>query len=261
MNDIRGVVCMNEDDRESFLESWRKYFGDAELPIAVFYSEDYIEEVRRDGHTDHSCVIEDLSEARAGRTLVYTAENIGCRGGKKYLGFAPDIEIDDFEYFLSYGIPGKVDGERYKKSPELVNESLKFAPPFTAPKRAIVFKRWDKLSPSDDPEVVVFFASVDVLSGLFTLANFDEAEPNAVICPFGSGCSLIVYHPYAELRSSRPRCVIGMFDISARPYVGDGILTFAVPMNKFQRMVDNMDESFLTTETWAALLNRREGGE
>ena len=252
---------MKPEMMDGFISKWRRYFGDAELPIAVFYSDSHEVEMGREGCGSHSCVIEDLSEARAGNTLVYTGENIGCRGGKKYLGFAPDIEIDDFEYFLSYGIPGKVDGERYKKSPELVKESLEFAPPLTAPKRAIVFKRWDKLSPSDDPEVVVFFAPIDVLSGLFTLANFDEAEPNAVICPFGSGCSLIVYHPYAELRSSRPRCVIGMFDISARPYVGDGILTFAAPMSKFQRMVDNMDESFLTTETWAALRSRREGGK
>jgi len=27
-----------------------------------------------------------------------------------------------FEYFLSCGIPGKLEGERYKKSPELVKE-------------------------------------------------------------------------------------------------------------------------------------------
>lgn len=241
-----------------FTSRWNRYFGDSELPIAISYSDDYDNTAKPSDCRNHSCVIEELSEVRKGKTLVFNADNICCMGGKRYLGFRPDVEMKDFEYFLSYGRPGKVDGERYKKSPELVRESDKFAPPLVAPKKAIVFKRWDKLSPSDDPEIIVFFATIDVLSGLFTLANFDEAEPNGVICPFGSGCSSIVYHPYVELKSSRPRCVIGMFDISARPYVGEGVLTFAVPITKFVKMVDNMDESFLITDSWSVLRKTRE---
>lgn len=81
------------------------------------------------------------------------------------------------------------------------------------------FKRWDRLDEADDPAVVIFFAPPGVLSGLFTLANFDEVDPQAVIAPFGSGCSSIVYHPYRELDSDRPRAVLGMFDVSARPCV------------------------------------------
>lgn len=49
---------------------------------------------------------------------------------------------------------------------------------------------------------------------------------------------------------------MGMFDISARPYVGDNILSFAIPITKFERMADNMDESFLTTDTWKGLYVR-----
>lgn len=241
-----------------FISRWNRYFGDAELPIAVFYSDDHGGEAEKGRCGGHSCVIEELSEVRDGRTRIFDADNIGCMGGKRYLGFRQDIDMKDFEHFLSYGKPGVMDGERYKKSPELVRESGEFATPFVAPKKTIVFKRWDKLSSSDDPEIIVFFATMDVLSGLFTLANFDEAEPNGVICPFGSGCSSIVYHPYVELKSNRPRCVIGMFDISARPYVGEGVLTFAAPMTKFVRMVDNMDESFLITESWSVLRKTRE---
>jgi hypothetical protein len=165
--------------------------------------------------------------------------------------------MPDFDYFLSYGIPGKLDGERYKKSPELVRESVQLSPSFRAPKHFIIFKRWDKLSASDEPDVVFFLAGLDTISGLFTLANFDEAEPNAVICPFGSGCSSIVYHPYMELRLPRPRCVLGMFDISARPCIGENTLSFAAPFPKFVRMVENMSESFLETKSWKVLRRRR----
>ncbi len=63
---------------------------------------------------------------------------------------------------------------------------------------AYMFRRWDKLSPEDNPEVVIFFARPEVLSALFTLANFDQADPNGVICPFGSGCSSIIHYPRLE---------------------------------------------------------------
>ena len=164
--------------------------------------------------------------------------------------------MPDFEYFLSYGIPGKLTGERYCKSPELVKEIMKHLPAFKAPGRFIVFKRWDKLEESDYPEVVIFFAEPDVLSGLFTLARFDEVEQNAVFTPFGSGCSTIVQYPYLERDSAHPRGVIGMFDISARPFVPNNVLTFSVPMNKFVTMIENMEESFLITDSWLKIQKR-----
>lgn len=248
---------MRQDAKDDFVDKWNLYFGDAELPIAMFYSDGHEDALSARGRKARSCVIEDLSYAREGKTLVLDADTIGCPGGRRYLGFSPDIDMKDFEYFLSCGIPGKLEGERYKKSPELVKESMKYTQPIIAPKKRIVFKRWDKLTEEDEPEIVIFFAKHDVLSGLFTLANFEEAEPNGVICPFGSGCSSIVYHPYAERKSQRPRCVIGMFDISARPYVGEDVLTFAAPFSKFVRMVDNMDDSFLTTDSWTTLMRAR----
>ena len=50
-------------------------------------------------------------------------------------------------------------------------------------------------------------------------------------------------YPYQEKDQSRPRGVLGMFDVSARPFVPDNKLTFAVPLNKFMSMVNNMEES------------------
>ena len=77
--------------------------------------------------------------------LCFDAESIGCFGGQRYLGFRKEIR-PNFEYFLSCGIPGKMEGERYKKTPEIAAEVVKFAPPLDAPARFIVFKRWDLLN-------------------------------------------------------------------------------------------------------------------
>ena len=77
-----------------------------------------------------------------------------------------------------------------------------------------------------------------------------------VIAPFGSGCASVVEYPYLEKDSKKPRAVIGMFDVSARPYVDKDMLTFSVPLNKFSRMIENMEESFLITPSWEKVQKR-----
>ena len=129
-------------------------------------------------------------------------------------------------------------------------------PNLTAPARYIVFKRWDRIEPEDTPEVAVFFASPDVLSGLFTLANFDESDPNAVIAPMAAACATIVQYPYLEKDADHPRAVLGLFDPSARPWVKPDLLSFAVPMRRLEQMIEYLSESFLTTNTWERVRNR-----
>ena len=196
-----------------------------------------------------------LARIRQGKSLRFDLTTVGCIGGKRYLGFSKNV-MPNFDYFLSCGIPGTLEGERYKKTPELVKEYNRRLPDFTAPARYIVFKRWDHLGEADEPAVVIFFSPPDVLSGLFTLANFDEADLNGVYCPFCAGCGAIVMYPFIEKGSARPRAVLGMFDVSARPFVPPQTLSFAVPMNKFTTMAGNMDESFLITKSWKTVRKR-----
>ena len=238
-----------------FTGLWKKYFNNAELPITFYYTEE-------EGHAETAqpgkvprCIIGALAKVREGKSYTFGVEAVGCFGGKKYLGFSDKL-APNFEYFLSCGIPDKLEGERYKKSPEMVKELLKNWPAFKAPARYIVFKRWDKLEASDNPQVVIFFATPDVLSGLYTLANYDTADPNGAIVPMGSGCSSIVQNPYLEKDSPHPWAIIGMFDPSARPFVAADELTISVPMNKFATMVANMEESFLITNTWKTMQKR-----
>jgi uncharacterized protein (DUF169 family) len=241
--------------RDRFMGLWNGYFNGAELPIAFYYTDTKGRAEMGEPPSEHRCVIADLSQVRQGKSVCFDTDAIGCGGGKRYLGFA-DAVMPDFEYFLSCGIPGKLDGERYKKTPELVKEAMKHVAPFRAPSRFIVFKRWDRLERLDNPEVVIFFAPPDVLSGLFTLANFDQVEPNGVFAPFAAGCGSIVQYPYLEKDSGRPRGVLGMFDVSARPWVSKNVLTFAVVMKRFVQIIGNMEESFLITPSWQRVKKR-----
>jgi len=244
--------------KEDFIVLWKKFFGKAELPITFYYTnEEGHAELVKPGAVSR-CVIAALSPVRKGRALCFEAESIGCPDGQKFLGFRETFEPDT-EYFASSGIPGKIEGERYIKTPEIAAEALKLMPSYKAPARFIVFKRWDSLNESDEPDVVIFFACPDALSGLFTLANFEETEPNDVFTPWGSGCSSIVTYPFLEKDSVRPRAVIGLFDVSPRRFIPENALSFSVPMRKFERMVRNMEESFLTTNSWKALQKRIQG--
>jgi hypothetical protein len=240
---------MDAGFRQDFQHMWETYFPGAELPVAYFYTDEVAPQDRLGSRDEEHCVIACFGRVRHGRTFVYGAESPGCRGWKRYTGFSQTLR-PKFEFFLSCGIPGELEGERYKKSPDLVKRFLASHRPFQAPGRFLVFKRWDKLAAGDRPFAVIFFASADVLSGLFALANYDRSDPHGVIAPMGSGCSTIVSDVYFEAQSDQPLCVLGMFDVSARPQVAETELTFAIPFRRFEEMVANMEESFLITPSW-----------
>jgi len=240
---------MDLDLKQDFISRWEKYFPKESLPITFEYSPDTRSVQTARSSETWRCFICDLIKVRNKTSLAFNADSIPCRGGRRYCGYETE-KPQDFGYFLSYGIEGKVEGERYKKSPDLVDSWQEEIQVIPARGKYLICKRWDTLTSDDNPSVVVFFARAEVLSGLFTLANFDRADPYGVIIPMGAGCSSIVHYPWHEEQSEDPKAVLGMMDPSARPCVPSDMLTFAVPMKKFTRMVRNMDESFLITPTW-----------
>ncbi len=245
--------------REEFIRLWRKYFNGAELPIAFYFSHESVQPA-----ATTKCIIATLAKARKGNTVVFSAESVHCFGGSTYMGFAEIIEeafSDEHpysyrEYFLSHGIPDQIEGERFKRTPAVCREMYRRLPEFKAPAPYCVFKRWDKLDENDRPDVVVFFVKPDVLSGLYNLANYDTVDANQVIVPWGSGCSSIIKDPYLERDKEAPRAILGMLDVSARPFVAQNELSFAVPMKRFIHMVESMEDSFLITKSWQHVQKR-----
>ncbi len=246
---------MDKRFQTHFMNQWSKYFPGAELPIAYFYTNDPSQNDLVASQTVDRCLIGNFSRVRQGYPFVYDAHTKGCSGGKRYTGFSHDLR-PHFEYFLSCGIPGELEGERYKRDPSLVEQYLLQHRPFDAPGKYLVFKRWDKLEAKDEPLSVIFFATGDVLSGLFALANYDMDDPDGVITPMGSGCGQTIAYPLEQGNQKKPRCVLGLFDVSARPHVRQDELTFSIPIQRFAQMVSYMDESFLITGSWEKIRNR-----
>lgn len=151
-----------------------------------------------------------------------------------------------------------MDGERYLKTPELVRARFSQAPAPPATGKYGLFTRADGPTHGEAPESVIFFANPDQVAGLHMLAGFDR-DDDAVVAPFSSGCGAIVTLPLAEGARPRPRAVLGLFDLSARPFVDANLLTFAVPYAMFERMAGNVPESFLAGRTWGAIRKRIRG--
>ena len=240
--------------KNRFLKLWEQYFGKADLPITFYYTDNAPDLEIAAKPKGWRCFIGELAKVRKGQSLVFSEESVSCGGGKRYLGYS-NKPRPGFEYFLSCGNT-EIEGERYKQSPELVEEFLANAPVVESHGKNIVFKRWDNLTEDDHPEVVIFFATPDVLSALYTLSNFDRKDLNGVIAPFGAGCATIIQYPLMEAGTEHPRSVMGMFDISARPYVPENVITMAIPFQRFKKIVGFMEESFLITESWDVVKRR-----
>ena len=246
--------------KTTFMEAWKKYFPGAELPAALFYSNQLHQADIAKKFEWHHCLIGDITRVIRGQSLAFNSGNIGCGGGLRYCGFAGKLR-PNFEYFLSYGIPGQMEGERYKIDPETVLELMKNTPYAKAPTQWLIAKPFDKLDADDHPEVIVFYATPDVLAGLFTLANYDRTDLYGVKTPFCAGCGSVIQYPILENQREKPDCILGMFDSSARPYMPEDMLSFAIPMKRFEILVGYMDESFLITETWDVMMKRMEKSE
>lgn len=235
--------------RDLFTILWNKHFPGAELPLTLEFREGSSGMKKVPSPDGWRCIICQINRARNGTSLVFDAHSITCAGGLMYAGYSQE-RSPDFRYFLSYGKPDVVKGERFKQTPEIVDNYTKIVPKISSEGKNLHFTRWDKLKESDNPDVVIFFAHPEVMSGLFSLANFDRSDLDGVICPMGSGCSSIILYPWLEQQEDEPKVVLGMFDPSARLCVPLDVLTMSFPMKKFEKIIGYMEESFLITDEW-----------
>jgi uncharacterized protein (DUF169 family) len=239
-------------------EQWKQFretLGLKESPLGIYYTNEHPEGVTpKEGIT--GCMIGLLQNARKkGKTVYFDKGHFGCPGGAYYMGFF-ESPRPNIEYFLSCGIPGEMEGERYIKTPERAREYFAKMIPRRAPAAYCVFKPIEQFQDGIKPEVVAFFGSPDILSGLFTLTNYALERTDAVYVPFGSGCGTILTYPLKEVGKEQPRATLGMFDVSARPMVDENVLTLSMPYSLFLKLLENVEGSFLQTESWKKVLSR-----
>lgn len=239
---------------EELWKQFREIMGLKESPLGIYYTKDKPEGVTAKEGV-HRCMIGLLQNVRKkGETVYFDKDHFGCPGGGYYMGLLEGVR-PNMEYFLSCGIPGEMEGERYIKTPELARKFIAMRKPRSAPAPYCVFKPIEKIK-DETPEVVAFFVPPDILAGLFTLANYALETLEGVKAPFGSGCSTILNYPLKEISTEQPHAILGMFDVSARPMVERDILTFSMPYSVFLKLLENVSGSFLETGSWKKVQQR-----
>lgn len=205
-----------------------------------------------------SCVIGNLWRARKLRKPAFFDQaRFGCLGGAFYLGFLkPQLEF--ITRYVSTGQPGVMEGECYLDSPAAVRRFFETLDPRPAPAQFCVFKQLSQFTPDETPEVVIFFARAETISGLNQLATFVTNDFEAVQSPFGAGCANIVAWPLKYLERGQLKAVLGGWDPSDRKFLKPDEITFAVPYEMFDRMVRRWRDSFLTKEAWKTVRKKIE---
>jgi len=244
---------MNIEIKNAFITKYEKYFPGCELPIACYYSDNLngvdFPDAPKPNKKRYTCIFSQLAAVRQGKPRAFNQHNLGCFGANGMLGFTT-LEVDD-EY-----VDFLVNVEKFRKNRELVECMVKDNPNMTAPGKYLIFKRWDQLTETDNPQVVFVFANADAIGGLHTLANFDYKTKDGVISPFGSGCESLISFAMKQVLSNSDKCVLGLFDPPARACIKKDLMTFSMPYPRLKDMLPNMDECFLNTYIWEGIQRR-----
>lgn len=257
-------------------------------PVALLWSDEKPADAMQFAEGKWGCVMWLVVHAAKGKPAVADKKTFGCFGGGVGLGFGNQYKNfpggeEGFCCFLSCGNAGceggmetaeKIKpfltkeshdnflyGERYIKSPELVEKFVRSLPLMEIPSKYVVFRPLSDIDPTrEKPQSVIFFVDPDQLSALTVLANYGRGDNENVIIPYAAGCQTIGIYPYREAQSKNPRAVMGLTDLSARVYVrkqlGDShFMTFTAPFALFEEMEQDVPGSFLERHTWQSLLH------
>ncbi|MGA2380577.1 MAG: DUF169 domain-containing protein [Spirochaetia bacterium] len=111
---------MQNGFKKQSAERWERFFPGASLPICFYYTDDEQQAEPVKPYPGMHCLMRDLSRVSAGESLSFASNTVGCAGGRYYLGFSLRLP-PNFNYFFSCGIPGELEGERYKASRALAS--------------------------------------------------------------------------------------------------------------------------------------------
>jgi uncharacterized protein (DUF169 family) len=197
-----------------------------------------------------SCVMGNIWRARKkGKPAFFDKNHFGCPGGAFWFGFLKP-QTETVIHYVSSGIPGHLNGELYCESPDELRRIFDDIDPRPAPKTYCVVKPLSLFEENQEPELVSFFVRPEPLCGLHQLAAFVTNDPEVVVSPWGAACGNLVTWPLKYKEKGMNKAVLGGWDPSARKFYKTDELSFTIPFEMFDRMLNRFENSFLKTKTW-----------
>ena len=89
---------MDNKLKNKFMTLWKQFFNEAPLPVTFSYTDNPVKAEAVALGKAPRCIMGSLVLAQKGQSLAFSAESVGCPGGKRYLGFAEGL-MPNFEYF------------------------------------------------------------------------------------------------------------------------------------------------------------------
>ncbi|MFH0728592.1 MAG: DUF169 domain-containing protein [Pseudomonadota bacterium] len=260
------MTQLHHKDLQAFLD----LLGIAEEPIGIFYTDNKPADGYSPNPTDlptrekeiknqidwqtvfsqFSCVMGNIWRARKNKKAAYfSAGQSGCPGCAFWLGFMKP-QTETIIHYVSTGIPGRMEGERYCDSPDELRRIQTYIDPEPASGKFCVAQPLSLFTDNESPQVVAFFVRPETMCGLHQLSTFVTNDPEVVTSPWGAACTNLITWPFKYLAKGETKAVLGGWDPSARKFFNTDELTFTVPYDMFRQMLERFKDSFLMTKTW-----------
>lgn len=223
-------------------------------PVAIFRSTLKPEKATQLKEGKWGCVVSLLNAASKGRTVVFDKKTTPCMGGQVGLGVGC-YNVNFIKQLLSTGFSNGREGEFYIKTQYLA-EKFATGLPQIVTENYMIFKPLVELEEDETPEIIVLLANADQISALVLLANYDKETQDNVKIDFAAGCQQTILYPMHEAEMGGTNCYVGLTDLSVRKLIDKELLSFSLPYKRFLELEDQVDESFLTKETWLNLISR-----
>jgi len=183
-----------------------------------------------------------------------------CGGGIAYMGYSGFSER--IRYFVSVGRPDGTGGAEYlKRTPELVDAMQTSAGKITPLGKYTVFRPCSTVE-GEAPEVASFLClgTAESIRVLCALNSFGTADTfGSAIMPAGSACASLVTYPSGMSPKAPRECVyLGPTDPTVDSFFPDSFLGLGIPRRVAERMVNDIDASFVGKRPKVAYPEKRE---
>ena len=225
-------------------------------PLGLHYTDSPPANARSVKTPGSGCIMPLVFAATKGKPVSFGPDSSGWPCSAFYLGFK-DWIYQGIEKYLSHGtLPGR-KCKRFVRTPAQAKQYLEsFRLP--APSQGMaVFKPLRLFADEEPPEVAIFFADPDQLSGLVFLLHYDApVADDRIVARFASACCSVSALPLRYAWSGERKAVWGFHDISARVRLPRDLATMAMPYFLLQELHPFLGKSFLTTKNWRTLARR-----